>query len=129
MEERPFEKFRVQSLKSNEDFRAKKNVLNRESSGNSNLNHTLLSVLTCAAPTPFFFFSTLLAANSRLQLPLASVTEDVLPGRRSSGQKKGKKKRTREVYEEKLRMRNMYDYDPTMKPGLGFPPCPYTLSF
>ncbi|KAI5671657.1 hypothetical protein M9H77_12021 [Catharanthus roseus] len=35
---------------------------------------------------------------------------------------------TREVYEEKLRTGNMYDYDPTMKPGLGSPRCPRCLS-
>lgn len=35
---------------------------------------------------------------------------------------------TREVYEEKLRRGNMYDYDPTMKPGLGSPRCPRCLS-
>ncbi|KAL3533968.1 hypothetical protein ACH5RR_007489 [Cinchona calisaya] len=35
---------------------------------------------------------------------------------------------TREVYEEKLRTGNMYEYDPTMKPGLGSPRCPRCLS-
>ncbi|CDP10174.1 unnamed protein product [Coffea canephora] len=34
---------------------------------------------------------------------------------------------TREVYEEKLRTGNMYEYDPTMKPGLGSPRCPRCL--
>ncbi|CAI9100970.1 OLC1v1038168C1 [Oldenlandia corymbosa var. corymbosa] len=35
---------------------------------------------------------------------------------------------TREVYEQKLRTGNMYEYDPTMKPGLGSPRCPRCLS-
>ncbi|XP_074320761.1 uncharacterized protein LOC141657427 [Silene latifolia] len=35
---------------------------------------------------------------------------------------------TREVYEEKLRTGNLYEYDPTINPGLGTPRCPRCLS-
>ncbi|CAO2831861.1 unnamed protein product [Amaranthus hypochondriacus] len=35
---------------------------------------------------------------------------------------------TRKVYEQKLQTGNMYDYDPTINPGLGTPRCPRCLS-
>lgn len=57
--------------------------------------------------------------------------EEKLRGRSRSPMISGgqwKEMGTREVYEEKLRRGNMYDYDPTLKPGLGSPRCPRCLS-